>query len=238
MAFTRGTVVLPFAQMPGQPGRWSIFMKLQLKKNLISVLAFVGFIWAVYLINFPMSAAVVDLNTFGLEPRALRGLFGIVTMPFLHDGIHHLLGNTVPLVVLLLMLAFTRPNPKRVIMCLTVISGIMLWVLGRHKIHVGASALIYALTAYLMAAGFYERKVVSAIAAILVGVLYGGTLFWGLLPTAGEHVSWEGHLLGAVAGALFAAQTVGRSGGRHQQVATAADSPVITDVSANSADAG
>ena len=209
-------------------------MKLQLKKNLISVLAFVGFIWAVYLINFPMSAAVVDLNTFGLEPRTLRGLIGIFTMPFLHDGIHHLLGNTVPLVVLLLMLAFTRQNPKRVIICLTVISGVMLWVLGRHKIHVGASALIYALTAYLMAAGFYERKVVSAIAAILVGVLYGGTLFWGLLPTAGEHVSWEGHLLGAVAGGLFAAQTVGRSGVKQQQVAIGADSPMMPDVSANS----
>lgn len=213
-------------------------MKLQLKKNLLSVLAFVGFIWAVYLINFPMSAAVVDLNTFGLEPRTLRGLVGIFTMPFLHDGIHHLLGNTVPLVVLLLMLAFTRPNPKRVIICLTVISGIMLWVLGRHKIHVGASALIYALTAYLMTAGFYERKIVPAIAAVLVGVLYGGTLFWGLLPTAGEHVSWEGHLLGAIAGGLFAAQTSRRLGGRQQQVATSTNTPMMPDVSADSTDAG
>jgi membrane associated rhomboid family serine protease len=213
-------------------------MKLQLKKNLVSVLAFVGFIWAVYLINFPMSAAVVDLNTFGLEPRVLSGLIGVFTMPFLHDGIHHLLGNTVPLVVLLLMLAFTRPNPRRVIICLTVMSGIMLWVLGRHRIHVGASGLIYALTAYLIAAGLYERRIAPAIAAILVGVLYGGTLFWGLLPTAGEHVSWEGHLLGAIAGGLFAAQTAGRLGVKQRQVTTAADSSMITDVSANSADAG
>jgi len=204
-------------------------MKLQVKKNLLSVLAFVGFIWAVYLVNFPMQAAVVDLNTFGLVPRTLKGLIGVFTMPFLHDGIHHLLGNTVPLVVLLLMLAFTRPNPKRVIICLTVMSGIMLWVLGRHKIHVGASGLIYALTAYLMAAGFYERKVVSAIAAILVGVLYGGTLFWGLLPTAGGHVSWEGHLLGAVAGGLFAALTLGRSAGKQRKAVSSSDSPIQPD---------
>ena len=209
-------------------------MNLQLKKNLLSVLAFVGFIWAVYLINFPMSAAVVDLNTFGLEPWTLRGLIGIFTMPFLHDGIHHLLGNTVPLVVLLMMLAFTRPNPKRVIICLTVLSGIMLWVVGRHKIHVGASGLIYALTAYLMAVGFYERRVVSAIAAILVGVLYGGTLFWGLLPTAGEHVSWEGHLLGAVAGGLFAALTAGRSGRKRQNTVSSSDSPMVPDTASNS----
>ena len=211
-------------------------MNLQLKKNLISVLAFVGFIWAVYLISFPLALAEFDLNNgFGLEPRTLHGLIGIFTMPFLHDGLNHILGNTVPLVVLLLMLAFTRPNPKRVIICLTVMSGTMLWVLGRHKTHVGASGLIYALAAYLMATGIYERKVVSAITAVLVGVLYGGTLFWGLLPIAAEHVSWEGHLLGAVAGGVFAAQTVGRSGVKQQQVATAADSPMITDVSANSA---
>ena len=184
-------------------------MKLQLKKNLLSVLAFVGFIWAVYLINLPLALAEFNLNRFGLEPRTLHGLIGIFTMPFLHDGLNHVLGNTVPLVVLLLMLAFTRPNPKRVIICLTVMSGTMLWVLGRHKTHVGASGLIYALAAYLMATGIYERKVVSAITAVLVGVLYGGTLFWGLLPIAAEHVSWEGHLLGAVSGGLFAALTAG-----------------------------
>ena len=213
-------------------------MKLQLKKNLLSVLAFVGFIWAVYLINLPLALAEFNLNRFGLEPRTLHGLIGIFTMPFLHDGLNHVLGNTVPLVVLLLMLAFTRPNPKRVIICLTVMSGTMLWVLGRHKTHVGASGLIYALAAYLMATGIYERKVVSAITAVLVGVLYGGTLFWGLLPIAAEHVSWEGHLLGAVSGGLFAALTAGRLGRRQQQPATGAESPLMSDVSANSADAG
>ncbi|RLT21371.1 MAG: rhomboid family intramembrane serine protease [Planctomycetota bacterium] len=213
-------------------------MNLQVKKNLISVLAFVGFIWAVYLINVPLGLAEFDLNRFGLEPRTLHGLIGIFTMPFLHDGLNHVLGNTVPLVVLLLMLAFTRPNPKRVIICLTVMSGTMLWVLGRHKTHVGASGLIYALAAYLMATGIYERKVVSAITAVLVGVLYGGTLFWGLLPIAAEHVSWEGHLLGAVAGGLFAAQTVGRPGRKQQEIATRNDSPIMPDVAANSADAG
>lgn len=213
-------------------------MNLQVKKNLLSVLAFVGFIWAVYLINLPLQFGNFDLNQFGLEPRTLNGLTGIFTMPFLHDGIHHLLGNTVPLVVLLLMLAFTRQNPKRVIICLTVMSGILLWVLGRHRIHVGASSLIYALTAYLMAAGFYERKVVSAIAAILVGVFYGGTLFWGLLPTAGGHVSWEGHLLGAVAGGLFAALTLGRSTRNQRKAASGNTLPIMSDVAPNSAEAG
>ena len=209
-------------------GLWSDSMNLQVKKNLISVFAFVGLTWLVYLINLPLQLSPYNLNNFGLEPRTLYGLVGIFTMPFLHDGFNHLLGNTVPLVVLLSMLAFTRPNPKRIILCLTVMSGVMLWVLGRHKIHVGASGLIYALAVYLMAAGFFERKIASAITAILVVVLYGG-LFWGLLPTAGQHVSWEGHLLGAVAGGIFAAQTTGRSGRKQKQTSAIARTPMASE---------
>ena len=205
-------------------------MNRQVKKNLFSVLAIVGAIWAVYLINLPLQFGEYNLNRFGLQPRTLHGLVGIFTMPFLHDGFNHLLGNTVPLGVLLSMLAFTRLNPKRIIICLTIMSGVMLWVLGRHKIHVGASGLIYALAAYLMAAGFYERKIASAIAAILVGVLYG-SLFWGLLPTAGEHVSWEGHLLGAIAGGFFAAQTTGRTGRKQKQTSPVAEAPVTSEPS-------
>ncbi|MDA1230425.1 MAG: rhomboid family intramembrane serine protease [Planctomycetota bacterium] len=204
-------------------------MNLQVKRNLVTSLAFVGVIWAIFLINLPLTPSRFDLNQFGVAPRTLHGLAGIFTMPFLHDGLNHLLSNTVPLVVLLLMLAFTRPNPKRIIMCLTVMSGVMLWILGRNVTHVGASGLIYALAAYLMAAGFYERKIASAIIAVLVGVLYGGTLFWGMLPIAGEHVSWEAHLLGAVAGGLFAAQTTGRMKHKPLRTTTIVESPIASE---------
>lgn len=184
------------------------FMKLELRRNLFSVLAFVGFIWLVWLVSWPLAAIGVNLNDYGLRSRTLSGLAGIFTMPFLHDSLSHLLQNTVPLTVLLLMLALTRQNARRVLICLMVVSGAMLWVLGwRDRIHVGSSALVYAMAAYLIAAGLYERKLASAATAILVGVLYG-SLFWGLFPTAGQHISWEGHLFAAVAGALFAHLTL------------------------------
>lgn len=213
-------------------------MKLQLKKNLISVLAFVGLIWAVYLINLPLKLSDYNLNQFGLQPRTLHGLIGIFTMPILHDGLNHLLGNTVPLVVLLMMLTFTRPNPRRIVVCLAVMSGGMLWVVGwdRTRMHVGASGLIYALAVFLMAAGYYERKIISIIVALLVVVLYGG-LFWGLLPV-GKDVSWEGHLWGAVAGGVLASQTVGRLGRSRQHADDGIESPATPNISTNSADAG
>jgi len=49
-----------------------------------------------------------------------------------------------------------------------------------------------------------ERKLISMAIALLVGFLYGTTLFFGVLPTAGPNVSWDGHLFGALGGVLAA----------------------------------
>ena len=184
-------------------------MKLEIRRNLISVLAFVGFIWLIFLINVPLSLTDWDLvQNYGLKPRTLSGLVGILTMPFLHDGFEHLLGNTIPLAVLLFMLSVTRDNARRIWISITVLAGLFTWVIGLSSPVVGASSLVYGLTAYLITAGIHERKLVSAVTAVLVGVLYGGTLFWGLLPIAGKSVAWDAHLLGAAAGAVFAHYTL------------------------------
>ena len=184
-------------------------MKLEIRRNLFSALAFVGFIWLIFLINVPLSLTEWNLvQNYGLKPRTVSGLIGIFTMPFLHDGFDHLLGNTIPLAVLLFMLSVTRDNARRILISITVLAGLFTWVIGLSSPVVGASSLIYGLTAYLITAGIHERKLVSAGTAVLVGVLYGGTLFWGLLPTAGNSVAWDAHLLGAAAGAVFAHYTL------------------------------
>lgn len=183
-------------------------MKLAIRKNLINVLAFVGFIWLIYLVGLPLKVMSWDLVNYGMVPRTVRGLIGILTMPFLHDGLDHLLGNTVPLAVLLFMLATSRSNARRIVLGLIVLSGIFTWLIGISSPVVGASGLIYALTAYLITAGLHERQLISAATAVLVGVLYGGTLFWNLLPTAGKTVAWDAHLLGAAAGAVYAHLTL------------------------------
>jgi membrane associated rhomboid family serine protease len=183
-------------------------MKLAIRKNLINVLAFVGLIWLIYLVGLPLKVMSWDLVSYGMVPRTVRGLIGILTMPFLHDGLDHLLGNTVPLAVLLFMLATSRSNARRIVLGLIVLSGIFTWLIGISSPVVGASGLIYALTAYLITAGLHERQLISAATAVLVGVLYGGTLFWNLLPTAGKTVAWDAHLLGAAAGAVYAHLTL------------------------------
>lgn len=172
--------------------------------QLWGVLALVGLIWLVFFSSF-----VLDLRPWGLVPRSLSGLTGLVTMPFLHEDLSKLLGNTVPLTVLLLILRTTRPNPWRILLCLQIGAGVLIWGLGRPGLHLGAGPVLYSIAAYLITAGVHERRPIPIAAAVLVTVLYG-TLFWGLLPTAGTHVFWEGHLFGALFGGVFATRTLRR----------------------------
>lgn len=176
-------------------------LRSTLENQLNVILTFIGVIWAVYLLDLVLP---VDLTTFGVVPRTVNGLPGILVMPFLHGSLSHLLSNTIPLTILLLLLAGSRAQSSRTVVSLIVLSGLLLWLLGRQAVHVGASSLIYALIAFLFISGLLERRPVPLTVSLLVGFLYGGTLLSGVLPFNNEQVSWDGHLLGAIAGGLFA----------------------------------
>jgi membrane associated rhomboid family serine protease len=171
-----------------------------IREEITGVVLFVGAIWAVYFVSlvFP------GLDQYGVVPRKLVGLVGIPAMPFLHANLHHLLSNTVPLVVLLLLLAGSRAESWEVVAVITALGGALLWVFGRTAVHIGASGLISGLTAFLILAGFLERRIVPLLIALLVGFLYGGSLLLGVVPRLGSQVSWDGHLFGAIAGGIVA----------------------------------
>jgi membrane associated rhomboid family serine protease len=182
-------------------------MQQNLRTDARLILSFIGIIWLVFLID--VALPVINLVPFGLMPRTVHGLFGIVTMPFLHDGWGHILSNTIPLCILLFLLVGSRANSAEVVISLVVIGGMLLWLAGRgSRFHVGASGLIYGLIAFLIVAGFREQRFVPLAVAVLTGFLYGGTLLSGVLPTVGPSVSWDGHLAGAVAGAIVAVRAV------------------------------
>jgi membrane associated rhomboid family serine protease len=178
-------------------------MKHRIREELHGVVTFVGCIWAVFLLDLFLPG---EFSNYGLIPRSVSGLVGIVTMPFLHGGWSHLLGNTVPLLVLLTLLAGSRGSSARIVTLLVLSGGALLWLAGRSEsVHIGASGLIYGLITFLIVAGFREGRLKALSVAVLVGVLYGATLIGGVLPiSTGADVSWDGHLMGAIAGALIA----------------------------------
>jgi membrane associated rhomboid family serine protease len=171
------------------------------REELRGVLVFVGLVWCVFVVGLVLP---LDINSLGVTPRSLIGLVGIPLMPFLHASWGHLLSNTVPLTVLLLLLAGSRAKSAAIAVYLVLFGGSLLWLFGRPATHVGASGLVYGLIAFLLVSGLLERRLVPLVISVVVGFLYGGTLLSGILPDLGSHISWEGHLLGAMAGGVVA----------------------------------
>ena len=169
-----------------------------LKRDLLGIVLFVGTIWLVFLLDF-----VLPLDSFGLIPRRLSGLDGIVTMPFLHGSLKHIIGNTVPLIITLFILAGSRANSGVIVCMIALLAGILLWVFGREARHIGASGLVFGLIAFHICAGFFEKRLSSIAIAVGVGLFYSTTLLKGVVPFQ-KGVSWDGHLLGAFAGAAVA----------------------------------
>jgi membrane associated rhomboid family serine protease len=171
-------------------------------QELKGIAIFVGIVWGAFILNWIVY--LIDFNSFGLVPRTLWGAVGIVSMPFLHVGWGHLLGNTVPLLILLTLLAGSKARLWEIVAEIVIAGGVLLWIFGRNATHVGASGLIFGLVAFLIISGLLERRIIPLIVSFAVGILYGGTLIWGVLPGTDSQVSWDGHLCSAIAGGLVA----------------------------------
>ena len=176
-------------------------MQHTIQQEIKGVSAFVGAIWAVFVLEFLLP---FDLTSLGLVPRTLTGLVGIPAMPFLHANLQHIASNTVPLFILLILLAGSKANSWGVVVEVVLLGGIFLWLFGRPANHIGASGLISGLTAFLIVSGLLERRFVPLVISVVVIFFYGGSLLLGVVPRLGSHISWDGHLFGAVAGGIIA----------------------------------
>ncbi len=176
-------------------------VKHGVREELHGVLIFVSVIWCVFFVG---KLLPFNINSYGVIPRSVSGLVGIPISPFLHANLGHLLSNTVPLTILLLLLAGSKAKSWAIVVWIVFLSGSLLWLFGRPAIHIGASGLIYGLIAFLIVSGLVERRIVPLVISIAVGFLYGGTLLAGIVPHLQSHVSWDGHLFGAIAGGVVA----------------------------------
>ena len=180
------------------------------KKNLAgafkTTLMLVGILWVVWVIDLINDAInlLPDITKLGIYPRSLIGLLGIFTSPFIHGGLFHLISNTLPLFFLAFTtIYFYRRTARDAFAIIIVGGGFLVWVFARSAVHVGASLLIFGLAAYLIGSGLFRKRIGPILIAIVVALLYGTSLLWGIIPKAGP-VSWEGHMSGAIAGFLSA----------------------------------
>jgi membrane associated rhomboid family serine protease len=153
------------------------------------------------------AALPVDLDAYGIHPRDTDGLLGVALFPFLHAGFGHLLANTVPFFVLgALVAADGRRAFWRATLIIIVVGGVGTWAIGHAQtVVVGASGVVFGYLTYLVARAYYVRRALHLVIASVVLFLYGGLLF-GVLPGV-PGVSWQAHLMGAVAGVVAARAT-------------------------------
>jgi membrane associated rhomboid family serine protease len=161
---------------------------------------FLTLIWLIYLMNWGLD---LGPEPFGIRPRELAGLLGIVFAPLVHDGFAHLIANSPPLLVLGTAMLFLYPNSAlRVLPAVYLGTGIAVWLFGRESVHLGASGLVYGLVSYIFVAGLLRRDRRAIATSLVVSFMYG-SLAWGVLPTR-SGVSWETHLAAALIGVALA----------------------------------
>ncbi len=165
----------------------------------------------------------VDLDQYGVHPRHIDGLDGILWMPFLHGGFDHLIGNTVPYLVLGGMIALSGlARVVSVFAIVAVVGGLGTWIVApENSVHIGASGIVFGFAAYLVARWVYTRRAAHVFAGVLVCAVWGGALLSGLVPTDG--VSWQGHLFGGLGGIVAAVLLDRRESRRSRGLSGAGD---------------
>jgi membrane associated rhomboid family serine protease len=170
-------------------------------KRFTPIFTLVALCWLVFVFNNLLWSG--HLNQYGIVPRHLGSLPGILWAPFLHGSLKHLVANTVPLFILGAILC-SRSRTEFAIITLagTLLGGGLTWVIARNACHIGASGLVFCFFGYLASLAFFRRTLGALAGSVLCVLGYGGILK-GILPTA-TAVSWESHLAGIASGIALA----------------------------------
>jgi len=158
-------------------------------------------LWLVHLANVLLMGS---LNGFGIVPRTVQGLWGILFSPFLHGSLSHLINNSIAFVWLGLLTTLRRPlDLVGVTLIGGLIAGLGTWLTGGvGTVHIGFSGVIFAYLGFLLTRGWFERSF-GAIAVSVVSFLWFGSMIWGVLPNM-PGVSWQAHLFGFIGGIVAA----------------------------------
>ncbi len=192
--------------------------KNQISANtLIYPLAMVLMMWLGFLLqNFGFFE-----NCWGaIIPLVPSGLKGAVLSPLLHGNLEHLIGNSIPILILMMLLYhFYASIATKVFIGGWLLTGLLVWLLPPIDIFsgkylytctIGASGIVYVLAFFLFFSGVFKWDM-KLLTVSMVVALYYGSLIWGVLPeelfsrtNEPSNVSWQSHLSGATIGTVMA----------------------------------
>jgi len=161
------------------------------------------FLLIFWILQFLKLIIGLNLNHLGIYPRSVYGLIGLITAPFIHGNLQHLIANTLPFgIFCFLFFSIYRRKAWQRFILIWITAGFITWLIGRPAWHIGASGIIYALASFLIFGGILSRKFLLILLSVLLLIIYSG-LIWGIFPSDTQ-TSWEGHLAGALSGLFWA----------------------------------
>ncbi|MFF7844861.1 rhomboid family intramembrane serine protease [Streptomyces ossamyceticus] len=162
----------------------------------------VALLWILEVIDVASGNALDD---FGIMPRSVPELIDVVPASFIHFGFGHVAANSVPLLVLGFLAALGGLRRFVAVCALIIVAdGLGVWLISPDNTNTaGASGVVFGLFGFLVVSGFVERRLAGVAVGVLVGAVWGGSILAGIAPTAAG-VSWQGHLIGLVAGVVSA----------------------------------
>ncbi|MEU6380073.1 rhomboid family intramembrane serine protease [Streptomyces sp. NPDC046909] len=166
------------------------------------MLGWVALLWLLELVDVASGHA---LDGLGIVPRTGSELIDVIPASFIHFGWGHVAANTVPLLVMGFLAALGGIRRFLAVSALIIVAdGLGVWLIApAHTNTAGASGLIFGLFGFLLVSGVVERRPLGILVGLLVGAVWGSSILMGLAPTQ-TGVSWQGHLLGLIAGVAAA----------------------------------
>lgn len=191
-SYGRVPVPAPQAHAPARPSFGS---------SVVFIGGWLALLWVIEVLDMVLIGA---LDGFGVSPRDVAELPQILTAPFLHFGFEHLMANSLPFLVLGVLVRMTGRRAFWVASLASIlVSGLLAWLLSApNTVTAGASGVIFGWLSFLLVRGLFNRNWRQILISAVVFGFFGGML-WGVFPTL-PGVSWQGHLGGAVGGVLAA----------------------------------
>jgi len=170
-------------------------------KRFTPIITLVALCWFVFVVNNLLWHG--HLSQYGIIPRRLGSLPGIIWAPFLHGSFTHLVANTLPLLILGgIICARSKPEFGMIVVAGTLLTGGLTWLFARNASHIGASGLIFCFFGYIASLAYFRRTFGALLLSGVCVLFYGGMLR-GILPTS-TPISWESHIAGLVSGIALA----------------------------------
>ncbi len=178
--------------------------KQRLQSSALIIAVIIAILWLFKAVELMFDISLAGL---GILPLKLEGLTGILFAPLIHGSIKHLISNSVPLFLLGAALFYYYRSKAWLILILSwLLTGLWVWLFARGSAyHIGASGVVYALTAFHFVSGIIRKETRLVAFSLLITFLYG-SFVWGIFPgfSIEERISWESHLMGTIAGVVLA----------------------------------